>query len=172
MKKTPFYMVRSVAFYIGPLKDALHAFKFRNKRVLSVPLAKMMMDFLIDPNSDIRTSEIDMIVPVPLSRKKKKVREYNQAELLGEELSKGTGIVMDDESLVRIKDTTPQFELSREERLTNLKDAFFATDKVTGRTVLLIDDIYTTGATVREAASALMKAGAKKVCVLTLARTV
>jgi len=170
-KKTPFDLARSATEYEGTIKEALHMFKFSNRHSLKIPLGKIMADYLA-ANNGIDLSQIDIIMPVPLSRKKERSREYNQAKLLAEELSKHTGLAIDDESLKRVKETTPQFELSREERLKNLKDAFMASDEVKDKAVLLIDDIYTTGSTVKESSLALKRSGAKRVCVLTLARAV
>lgn len=170
-KKTPFDIARSITVYEGVMKEAIHEFKFNNKRTLSVPLGKIMIDYLKN-NKEIGVSDVDIIIPVPLSRKKQRAREYDQAELLAEELSKYNGIELDIGSLKRTRETIPQFKLSRKERLVNLKEAFSALSTVEGKNILLVDDIYTTGSTAKEASIALKKAGAGKVYVLTLARAV
>jgi ComF family protein len=171
LKKTSFNSARSVAEYEGVIKKALHIFKFNNRYGLKTCLGRIAADYL-NNSSGMNLSEVDMMIPIPLSRKKLKAREYNQAKLLAEELSKHTGLAINDEILKRTRETTPQFELSRKERLSNLKDAFAASSAVKDKTILLIDDIYTTGATVKEASNALKRAGARKVHVLTIARAV
>ena len=118
---------------------------------------------------DIPVGKIDVIVPLPLSGKRQMKRGFNQSELLAEEIARRFLIDVDNSSLRKVKDITPQFELSREKRLSNVKGAFSSLP-MTGKKVLLIDDIYTTGATVREASGALKSAGAGDVYVLTLAR--
>jgi len=169
LRKTPYDLARSVTIYEGIIKEALHKYKFENKHSLSDIFGRTLNAYL-DHQKDMDISKIDMIIPVPLSRGKEKEREYNQAQLLAEEISKHTGIELDNSILKRKRETTPQFELSREERLNNLKDAFEA-DPVKNKVILLIDDIYTTGTTIAESSKALKSAGAAKVFVLTLART-
>ena len=85
LKKTPFDMARSVAEYDGVMKDAIHKFKFNNKHTLKHSLGKLLTDYLNEA-SDLNLSDIDLIIPVPLSQKKLKTREYNQTTLLAEEL--------------------------------------------------------------------------------------
>ena len=163
----PFKTARSVVLYDGAMKEAIHKFKFEGRRSLSIPLGGFLVSYL--EHSDIPAGKIDVIVPLPLSGKRQMKRGYNQSELLANAIAKRFSIVVDDSSLRKIKDITPQFELSREKRLSNIKGAFVCSP-LTGKNVLLLDDIYTTGATVREAAGSLKAAGAGNVYVLTLAR--
>ncbi len=165
----PFTLARSVALYDGVLKEAIHKFKFDGKRTLSSFLGKLLVSYL--RYGDIPAKEIDLMIPIPLSAKREKQRGYNQSKMLAEEISRQCSIYLDSRSLKKIKDVTPQFELSRKERLQNVRGAFQAS-ALTGKNVLLIDDIYTTGATVREASKALKAAGAKNIYALTLARAV
>jgi ComF family protein len=165
----PFDMARSAAVYNGVLKEAIHEFKFNGIKGLSKALGFILADYL--NKSAIPVKEIDLIVPVPLSSQHEKTRGYNQSRLLAEEVSRALGIRMDASSLKKVKNVKPQFELKREERLLNVRGAFSAS-RLPDVTVLLVDDIYTTGATVSEAASSLKSSGAKKVYVLTLARTI
>jgi ComF family protein len=164
----PFIIARSIALYEGPIKDTIHKFKFDGRTRLSSFLGGLMISYL--GNGDIKMDIIDTVVPVPLSKNRVKQRGYNQSKLLAEEIAKHFSIKLDHVSLKKIKDVTPQFELAREQRLTHVKGAFESAP-VAGN-ILLIDDIYTTGATAKEASSALKSAGAKKVFVLTLARAV
>jgi competence protein ComFC len=165
----PFAMARSVVLYGGVIKEAIHKFKFEGKKALASSLGRFLVSYLA--NGEIPAGEIDLIIPLPLSGKRENQRGHNQSKLLAEEISGFCSINLDSTSLKKIKDTTPQFELSRKERLLNVKGAFRCAP-LTGSNVLLIDDIYTTGATVSEASKALKASGAKKVYVLTLARTV
>lgn len=162
-------MARSVAIYDGIVKDAIHEFKFNGKKKLSEKLGQLLTDYLT--GREIPTEEIDLIVPIPLSKKREKGRGYNQSMLLAEVVSKEFGLKLDVASLKKAKDVKPQFELSRNERFVNIKGAFIASG-LPDLNILLIDDIYTTGATVCEASLAVKNAGAKYVYVITLARAV
>lgn len=164
----PFSMARSVVLYEGVVKEAIHKFKFEGKKKLASPLGRFLVSYL--ENGDMPLEKIDRIMPLPLSRKREDQRGHNQSKLLAEEVSRFCHIDLDSTSLRKIKDTTPQFELARKERLSHVKGAFSCAP-LNGSNVLLIDDIYTTGATVREASMSLKAAGAGSVYVLTLART-
>ena len=165
----PFEIARSVVLYDGVIKEAIHKFKFEGKKALSPILGRFLVEHL--DRGEIPVKKIDVVIPLPLSRKRFRQRGYNQTELLAKEISGHYSIDVDSSSLKKVKDITPQFELSRVNRLLNIKGAF-SCSPLTGKNVLLIDDIYTTGATVREASGSLKAAGAKSVYVLTLARTV
>ena len=165
----PFSMARSVALYDGMLKEAIHKFKFDGKRKIAPYLSRLLVAYL--QYGDIPIKELDVVIPVPLAKKREKQRGYNQSKLLAEGIARHYSIPLDDASLKKIKDITPQFELSRKERLQNIRGAF-RSSPIAGKNILLIDDIYTTGATAREAATALKAAGANNVYVLTLARAV
>jgi ComF family protein len=165
----PFEIARSVVLYDGVIKEAIHKFKFEGKKALSPILGRFLVEHL--DRGEIPVKKIDVVIPLPLSRKRFRQRGYNQTELLAKEISGHYSIDVDISSLKKVKDITPQFELSRVNRLLNIKGAF-SCSPLTGKNVLLIDDIYTTGATVREASGSLKAAGAKSVYVLTLARTV
>ena len=163
----PFEIARSVVLYDGVIKEAIHKFKFEGKKALSPILGRFLVEHL--DRGEIPVKKIDVVIPLPLSRKRFRQRGYNQTELLAKEISGHYSIDVDSSSLKKVKDITPQFELSREKRMSNVKGAF-SSSPLPGKNVLLIDDIYTTGATVREASMALKASGAKSVYVLTLAR--
>ena len=118
----------------------------------------------------------DLLVPVPLHRFRLWRRRYNQAALLAYGLSKITSIPVIPDALLRVKHTTPQSDLTRLQRLENVIGAFRVNEKyaarISGSVIVLIDDVMTTGATLKECTKKLLKAGAKEVRVLTLARTV
>ena len=168
-KHPPFIMARSASLYEGVMKDAIHKFKFGGKKALSSLLGQYLISYL--DHGDIHLADIDLIVPVPLSMKRERDRGYNQSKLLAEEISRRYSKEIDCSSLVKIKDITPQFDLTREKRLMNVKGAFKCA-QMKAANVLLIDDIYTTGATAMESSSVLKAAGAGNVHVLTLARAI
>lgn len=120
----------------------------------------------------ITYADWDMIIPVPLHPSKKKKRGFNQAERLGKIFSQHTGVALNTELVHRVKNTPTQTRLSPEERLNNLKDAFkiFSTQSLSGKRILVVDDVLTTGATCSEVARVLKKEEAEFVCVLTICR--
>ena len=122
---------------------------------------------------EIQQWKIQLLVPVPLHRKRQEKRGYNQAEILAEALGKCLGIPVDAQSLYRKKNTKPQKELDPSERRNNMKDAFSirrkGAQRISGKNLLLVDDIYTTGTTLDAAAQCLKKAGAGEVFFLTIA---
>jgi ComF family protein len=118
-------------------------------------------------------SDTDILVPVPLSRWRLLWRQFNQAALLSRELSRQTGIAMDPLILKRIRATRSQVGMTRDQRRRNVAGAFRvkqpARRRLNGKTVLLLDDVITTGATVEACARVLKRAGAARVNVLALA---
>ena len=113
---------------------------------------------------------VDAVVPVPLHPKKQRARGYNQSLLLAQHFCKQTGLALGPDWVKRHKDTLPQAQLNRRERLENMSGAFVALPLVKGKRILLIDDVATTGATLEGCAVALKQAGAKQVMAFTLAR--
>ncbi len=113
-----------------------------------------------------------ILIPIPLDEKRLKRRGFNQAEEIGKELSKFLNIPLLSDCLIKIKKTVPQVELSDEERRENIKGAFDCEkrEKIKGKEILLVDDVYTTGSTMEEAARVLKEAGAKKVIGVAVAR--
>ncbi|MFH2011812.1 MAG: ComF family protein [Pseudomonadota bacterium] len=130
---------------------------------------------MIGPSSgSIDFKSYDFLIPVPLHFKRLRERGFNQALSLAKYIGKKHGIPIDYMSLKRIKWESPQINLSKKEREENVKGVFFLRDKnrLKDKSILLIDDVYTSGATVNECAKVLRKAEACKVDVLTLARAV
>ena len=114
----------------------------------------------------------DIVVPVPLHMGRLRKRGFNQSRILAAKIASVTGAELSDKALIRIKKTIPQTNLSREERIKNIKKAFLADrTRVSGKKVMVVDDIYTTGATIRECAVTLQRAGAEMIEAVTLART-
>jgi len=119
------------------------------------------------------SSSADLLVPTPLSSQRLRERGFNQAELIASEISRRTGIVCDASSLKRNKHTDPQTHLKTwEERRNNLKNVFEVTEPklLSGKNIILIDDVWTSGATMNDAARALREAGAKRIIGLALSR--
>ena len=117
----------------------------------------------------MREKRIEAIVPVPMYSKKERYRGYNQAALFGRALSEKMDIPCIPRLMIRVKDTRPQKELNGRERENNVKNAFQSSDNVVKyKRILIVDDIYTTGATIDSAAKVLKKAGAEKVYFLTV----
>lgn len=115
---------------------------------------------------------VDMIVPVPLHRWRLLKRKYNQSALLARAVGEALGLPVELLTLQRQRATRPQVGMKREERLRNVRDAFVVTGHVADKTVLLVDDVLTTGATLEACSATLLAAGASAVHVLTLARVI
>jgi competence protein ComFC len=157
-QKRYFACVAPAGVYDGALKGMIHQLKFYNKK----KLAKVLADFMLDNIMDTAVKWADVLVPVPLSKKVMAERGYNQTALVAKILAGRFGKEMSG-AVIKIRETEPQNKLEREQRLKNLKGAFEAKEGVcvTGRKVLVVDDVYTTGATMNEMAKILIKAGAK-----------
>lgn len=163
----PFQMHRAVGPYEGLLKDAIHRLKFNRRRILARPLARLMAG-VFDLQPAYRKA--GLLVPVPLSPGRLAERGFNQAELLAGELSALVGIPMVP-VLKKIRETEPQTGLTRSRREANLKGAFdlYNPNALRAKTVILLDDVFTTGSTMSEAAVVLHQGGALSVLGLSLA---
>ena len=117
----------------------------------------------------IRNWGVEIIIPIPLHRKRMEKRGYNQAELIAEALGKTLCIPVDSRLMKRKVNTRPQKELDYRERKQNMKNAFFLKGENRYRRILLVDDIYTTGSTIEAAAELLKRTGAENVFFLTIA---
>jgi len=163
-----FEQARSFASYDGPLRQILIQFKYHGLR----PLAKPLGAWLAQAAVRFDAGALDLVLPVPLYRRRERHRGFNQAALLAAQLGKLRGIRVGGRDCVRVRDTRPQTGLRGAERRKNVKGAFVVPHpgRVRGRSVLLVDDVLTTGATADACARALKDAGASGVWVLTLAR--
>jgi ComF family protein len=161
--------IRSPFRFEGLIRQAIHQLKYRNLRALAIPLARLLMDYLV-----ANPIPLEVLVPVPLHPKRLRERGYNQSSLLARELSKLTSLPMVDDCLVRQRHTPPQARTSSiDERQRNVAQAFTCRDQgLQNRQVLLIDDVATSGATVNACAAALKSAGATSVWALVLAREI
>ncbi|MCK9420435.1 MAG: ComF family protein [Nitrospirae bacterium] len=158
----------SVGYFEGSLREAVHQFKYRPCRTLGSPLGEWMA-------ANVRlVMDIDLVMPVPLHVSRLKERGFNQALLLAHRMSEAHHIPFSCDNLCRTRPTRPQVELSGVERIRNVAGAFALRqpEVVADRNVVLIDDVFTTGATMNECASVLKQAGAAHVTAFTLARAV
>ena len=170
-------MARSTGVYDQVLMSAIHCLKYKEKIQLALPLGTLLFNTF---SRYWDKKRIDIIVPVPLHERKLRIRGFNPSFLLVRnwprifEMLNGhlPAIPVDKDMLVRKKWTAPQAGLGRKERLQNIKNAFVINDtsKIEGKKILLVDDVYTTGATANECAKVLLKGGSRQVDVLTLAR--
>lgn len=148
------------------VQQAVYQFKYHNRRIYSQFFGG---ELLARYGQAVQGWDITVIIPIPLSRKRRRVRGFNQAELLARELGRGLGITVDRKSLVRVRDTNPQKQMDVRGRRSNLKNAFAWKGKEPIRgNVLLVDDIYTTGNTIDAAARVLKRSGAGKIYFLTI----
>jgi len=163
-----FTMARALAAFEGSLQEAIHRWKYEGKTHLTPFFAEWMAEGL---NRYWGLDSLDLLIPVPLHPQRLRERGFNQALLLTRELSRRTGIRYLQTILKKKKPTLPQANLSGVEREKGLKGVFDVTGKeeLLGKSILLVDDVYTTGATVDECSKVLLKGGAEKVSVLTLA---
>lgn len=158
--------LRSWAVFAGPLRNALHRLKYQGDVSLGDALARPLIDFLVEMEW-----VVDVITPVPLGVARQEERGYNQAALLARPLALGCKLDYQPLALSRVRDTPSQVGLSLYQRWENVAGAFIANSNiVSGKDVLVMDDITTSGATMQACAEALSTAGARRVFGLTLAR--
>lgn len=164
-----FEMSRSVFFYEGTVKKGIYLFKYYNKPYFYRFFGKCLVDFM----EDTSYGRFTLVVPVPLHRSKLRKRGYNQSELLARYISNKTDVPFGD-VLKRIKKTPKQSQVTKEDRRKNLINAFDVkrnmAELLKGKNVLLVDDVFTTGSTADECSKTLIKNGASKVYVITIAR--
>ncbi|AEV70538.1 ComF family protein [Acetivibrio clariflavus] len=157
-----------VCEYSGIIKEALIKYKFFNKPSFGRTFARLIYNRIKEmPDWE----EIDLIISVPLHRKKEQIRGYNQSYLIAKQLGKLLGIEVSKNILIRTKNTDSQSLLNRVERLRNVKDAFLVTDvnAIKGKSILVVDDIFTTGSTLNECCRVLKDAGARRITATVIA---
>jgi ComF family protein len=161
--------LRAPFVFQGVIRQAIHELKYRNLRALAAPLAGMLNDHLA-----VQPVPGDVLVPVPLHRRRLRERGYNQSALLARELGRLTGRPLVDGCLIRQRYTPPQARTtSAGERQAHVAGAFACRDgRLRGRRVILIDDVATSGATLDACAAALKAAGAAAVWGLVVARDI
>ncbi len=165
---------RSVGLHIGALRRAILNYKFHNARRLEDPLAGMLADRLRLETSlphPLPVSELDGIAPIPLHPRRRAWRGFDQALNLCRKVSGLLELPLVEGVLTRVKPTLPQVDLTPQQRQENVRGAFAVpAGALEGRNILLVDDVYTTGATANRAAQACKQGGAVRVYVLTLSR--
>lgn len=163
-----FVQVVSAFRYEGAMREAIHAFKYRRRTALAEPLAQALVSVIPSP-----PYEVDLLCAVPLHRERLARRGYNHAELLMNALASWWPLpTAGQDALERLRPTPTQVSSDYAARLANVEGAFAARrEAIEGHTVLVVDDVCTTGATLSACASALLAAGAHAVYGVTLART-
>ena len=164
----PYEQLICITAYKEPIASLIHLFKYENYSYLSETLSTLMIKHLA--RIGFKLSDYDIITPVPMHKAKLRERGYNQAGLLAERISKHFNISLRND-IISVKSVrTSQVKLDKARRKENLKNLFEVEENMQGKNIMLIDDIFTTGQTVRECAYALKQKGAR-ITVLTLAKT-
>lgn len=157
---------RSLWIHKGAVPWSIYQFKYHNRRIYGEFYAQELYRLY---GEWIQSWKIDLIIPVPLHRNRRRKRGYNQAEIVAKHLGKLMNIPVDTKAVIRNKYTKPQKILDNKERRKNLKDAFeVRKPELKFRNILLIDDIYTTGSTIDEIAKILMRKRHNKIWFLTI----
>ena len=164
-----FSAARSAVVARGAVREIIHRYKYQRALWFEPFLAGLLLRETVPA---LRGQNWDLIVPVPLHPLKQREREFNQAERLAVHLSAATRIPLNNNLLRRVVFTSTQTRLTRRERAANMRGAFAMRDgaRLDGERVILVDDVFTTGATTSACAQALLAAGAGEVCVWTVAR--
>lgn len=165
----PLDAIRGVFLHTGPIRQSIHALKYRGIRELAPILAAELVAYL-----QAHPLPADCIIPVPLHPQRERARGFNQSWLLAQEVGRALGIPARQDLLHRIRNTPSQTGLRREQRWTNVAGAFAVEPGISlhGKRILIVDDVATTGATLRACALALQEAGASTMWGLTVARAV
>ncbi|QIB68202.1 ComF family protein [Aminipila butyrica] len=153
--------------YSTMAKEMIHHFKFNGCAYMGDKLGKIMLDRI-----RLEQLSVDLVVAVPMHPKNRRKRGYNQSELLAKVVAEGLGVVYNSQVLIRRQYKAPMNKLGAEQRYANIQNAYALAGNAAflqSKSVLLIDDIYTTGSTVDECSRLLKEAGAGVIYVLTLA---
>ena len=165
-KESSLTEIRTFGYYTGLLKKIIRDFKFNRRIAIIRDLTPQLKSYFLQ-----WIPEIDLISPVPLTNQRKKQRGYNQSAILGKTIATLLRKDYSEKAIHRIRETHTQVGLNFQERTENVKGAFEADETVVkGKSILLIDDITTTGSTLNECAKAFLQSGAKEVVGFTLAR--
>lgn len=169
-KRPAFYALGAPYRYEGSLQTMIHLFKYGGRSGLVSFLGPILASFA---REWAPAAKVSLVMPVPLHPRRLRERGFNQSKLLAEYVAGELGAGLDFLSLRRVKYTLPQTGLGKAERRKNVRSAFALKmpEQVSGGTVLVVDDVATTGNTLNECARVLLKAGAEKVLGLVVART-
>lgn len=170
-RRPAFVRARAMGAYDGVLRSAIHQFKYRERPQMAVPLGRLLAVFAREQAAALNGLRFDGILAVPMHPTRQRLRGYNHSERLARVVGAELGLPLSSSALARIRPTRPQVGLSAEARRTNLNGAFAVRnrDAVTGKTLLLIDDVVTSGSSLHECCLALRASGAAAVYALTLA---
>lgn len=166
--RPPFAMAMAAGSYEGCLKESIHRLKYQGRRDLVPVLAELMVEVARQHPGFL---ESQAVLPVPISPVRLRQRGFNQAELLARHVAKQMELPVLSGTIIKPVDTPPQTGLSGQQRRQNLKDSFkvVSPGDITGKTILLVDDVITTGSTVSTIAEILLRAGAGNIFVITIA---
>jgi competence protein ComFC len=174
-EKSRFILAAATDYQNPAVRNLIHYFKYKEFLAAKVPLAKLMLRHLEKTGLIKQLFPDSLIMPVPLHKKKLRERGFNQSEELGKELSQFLNLPMETKILIRVRYTEPQINLkSKSDREKNVAGAFNVNPKeavkIKNRLIILIDDVYTSGATIKESARTLRKYGVKKIIALVVAK--
>ncbi|MFZ5519441.1 MAG: ComF family protein [Candidatus Zhuqueibacterota bacterium] len=164
-----FTQAYSIWQFDGPIQQIIHLLKYQNYRIL----ARKMGEFMADKIRTLSIPDQDIVlIPVPLHKTRVRERGYNQSFLLCESIASRLTIPFSDKILVRRRYTQSQTRLNATNRQKNVRDAFqvVAPELINGKTVILVDDVITTGATMNACASTLAKSGVSEICLVSAAK--
>jgi len=159
----------SMFLYTEEIKNIIHNFKYRDYGYYAKVLGVKMGEFFVEQN----LFSADFIIPVPIHWKREKGRGYNQTDILVREISKISGIPAVYDAIIRKRNTQPQFKLNKDMRVKNIYGAFevVRSDMFVDKDILIVDDIFTTGTTLKECERVIKNTGAKNVYYFTLSST-
>lgn len=161
-----YQMMRSWAVFDSPIQNALHAMKYRRNIGLGESIAIQMVDFVRSLNWPI-----EITIPVPLGKKRLIERGYNQVALVARPLAFRLGLKYESDALQKVRETRSQVGLTVSQRHENVQNVYWAdTNIVNGKSILIMDDVATTGSTISACTEALLSAGVREIYVLTIAR--
>ena len=170
-QKQYFYKAHAAFMYQEPIIDLILRLKYGSEGQIAKAVAPYLAATLLHNKSAPSSA---LLIPVPLSKKREKQREYNQSLLLAKELAQVLHLPAAEKVILRIKATETQKNMTVDERARNLKNAFTVPEKtaVKGKHIILVDDVFTSGSTVNECARVLRKAGARRVDVAVIAAVI
>ena len=157
--------IRAPFLMEGTLREAIHSLKYRNLRAAAPTLGQLLAQYM-----ESITVLGDVLVPVPLHKRRLRDRGYNQSELLAKEVGKRMCLPVMEALIIRTRNTPPQVSLSWEDRIQNVEGSFACVGNAQGQRLIVVDDVVTTGSTVSACAAVLKAGGAESVWGLALAR--
>lgn len=170
LKKQKYIPIQTISIfkYENLIRDVIKTSKYGSKRFMALKKLAYEASYLL--NEWNFNFEKYVCIPVPSSKNKYKYRGFNQAKIIADIISKKLNLTIDDSILTRERDTKAQFNLNKKDRFINIKNAFKVNRDIVGINILIIDDVITTGSTIREISKVLYAAGAKKVKCLTVSK--